>query len=146
MLTVHAKAGEIERRWILVDAQDEVLGRLASRIALVLRGKSKPGYTPHMDTGDFVVVVNAEKIAMTGRKWDQKVYYRHTKYAGGIRETSAVRMRDEHPERMLYLAVRGMLPKNRLGRAVISKLKIYAGPEHPHAAQKPEPIVLTKKQ
>lgn len=146
MLTVHAHAGEVERRWMLVDAQDEVLGRLASRIALVLRGKHKPVYTPHLDTGDFVVVVNIEKVAMTGRKWDQKVYYRHTKYPGGIRETSATRMRDEHPDRMLYLAVRGMLPKNRLGRAMIKKLKIYAGPEHPHAAQKPEPIVLTKKQ
>lgn len=145
MLTVHAKSTEVEHRWFLVDAQDEVLGRLASRIAMILRGKNRVDYTPHVDTGDFVVVVNAEKIALTGRKWDQKVYYRHTKFPGGIRETSAVRMREEHPDRILYLAVRGMLPKTRLGRAVISKLKIYAGPEHPHAAQKPEPVVITKK-
>ena len=145
MLTEHAKPGEVDRRWYLVDGKDEVLGRLASRISLILRGKNKPEYTPHVDAGDFVIVVNAGNLKLTGRKLLNKVYYRHTGYAGGIRETTAAVMLAKQPEQMLYLAVRGMLPKNRLGRQMIKKLKIYAGPEHPHQAQKPEPVVITQK-
>jgi large subunit ribosomal protein L13 len=138
--TYVVKEADIERKWILVDAEGQNLGRLASRIAQVLRGKHKPTYSPHLDGGDYVVVVNADKIAVTGRKMDQKMYYRHTGYPGGIRETNLRSLLDRHPTQALKFAVRGMLPKNRLGRRMIKKLKIYAGPEHPHQAQSPEAV------
>src|SRR5438094_10163815 len=142
MRTYNAKPGEIAREWYLVDADGQTLGRLATRIADTLRGKGKPQYTPHVDTGDFVVVVNAEKIAVTGKKLDDKMYYRHSGYPGGLRSRP---LRDElarRPTEVLRKAVRGMLPRNRLARQQITKLKIYAGPEHPHAAQKPETLEL----
>ncbi len=145
MRTVHAKPGEREKKWFVVDAEDEVLGRLASRIALVLRGKHTPAFTPHVDTGDFVVVVNAEKIRLTGAKREAKMYWRHTGYVGGIEGVSAGRMLDTHPERVIYHAVRGMLPHNRLGRQMLKKLKIHVGSEHPHAAQKPVPLEWKKQ-
>jgi large subunit ribosomal protein L13 len=141
--TQSAKPAEIERRWYLVDASDQVLGRLATRLATVLRGKHKPIYTPHVDTGDFVVVVNAEKVRLTGRKLEQKVYQRHTGWPGGLKTTTAGKvLGGAHPERVLESAVRGMLPKNHLGRKMFAKLKVYAGAEHPHAAQKPEALPL----
>jgi len=142
MKTFMAKEQEIDKKWYLVDAEDKILGRLASGIALRLRGKHKPIFTPHADTGDFIVVVNAEKVAMTGNKWDQKVYYRHTGYQGGLKETTAREMRDKKPENLLRLAVRRMLPKNSLGRRQLKKLKVYAGPEHPHEAQQPEKLEI----
>ena len=129
-----------ERRWFLVDAADRVVGRLATQIATVLRGKHKPTFTPHVDSGDFVVVVNAAKVRLSGRKLDDKIYYRHTGYPGGIRAITARRQMDERPERVLRSAVVGMLPKNRLGRRLATKLKIYRGAEHPHAAQKPQTL------
>jgi large subunit ribosomal protein L13 len=135
-----AKPGEIERNWYLVDAEGQTLGRLATQIADTLRGKDKPQYTPHVDTGDFVVVVNAEKIAVTGTKLDDKLYYRHSGYPGGLR---ARPLRDElerRPTEVLRRAVKGMLPRNRLARRQLNKLKIYAGPEHPHEAQAPKPL------
>jgi large subunit ribosomal protein L13 len=140
--TYVVKEADIERKWVLVDAEGQNLGRLASRIAQVLRGKHKPTYSPHLDGGDYVVVVNADKIAVTGRKMDQKMYYRHTGYPGGIRETNLRGLLARHPTHALKFAVRGMLPKNRLGRRMIKKLKIYAGPEHPHQAQSPEAVEL----
>jgi large subunit ribosomal protein L13 len=141
--TQSAKRAEVEKRWYVVDATDQVLGRLSTRIATVLRGKHKPIFTPHVDTGDFVVVVNAEKVRLTGRKAEQKVYYRHTGHPGGIKSTTAgKRLAGAHPERVLEDAVRGMLPKNALGRQMLGNLKVYAGPEHPHAAQKPEAFPL----
>ena len=140
--TYVVKEADIKRKWILVDAEGQNLGRLASRIAQVLRGKHKPTYSPHLDGGDYVVVVNADKIAVTGRKMDQKMYYRHTGYPGGIRETNLRGLLARHPTHALKFAVRGMLPKNRLGRRMIKKLKIYAGPEHPHQAQSPEAVEL----
>ncbi|MEN8160436.1 MAG: 50S ribosomal protein L13 [Myxococcota bacterium] len=141
--TQSAKPAEVDKHWYVVDAADQVLGRLATRLATVLRGKHKPSYTPHVDTGDFVVVVNAEKVRLTGRKAEQKVYHRHTGYPGGIKSTTAAkRLAGPHPERVLADAVRGMLPKNALGRKMGAKLKVYAGPEHPHAAQKPEAFPL----
>ena len=140
--TYVVKEADIQRKWILVDASGQNLGRLASRIAQVLKGKHKPTYSPHLDGGDYVVVVNAEKIAVTGRKLDQKMYYRHTGYPGGIRETNLRGLLARHPTHALKFAVRGMLPKNRLGRRMIKKLKIYAGPEHPHQAQSPEAVDL----
>jgi large subunit ribosomal protein L13 len=124
----------------VVDAEGEILGRLATRIASVLRGKDKPEFTPHVDSGDFVVVVNADKIKTTGRKLDKKIYYRHTGYPGGLKETSLRTLLQHKPERAIYYAVKGMLPKNRLGRAQIKKLKVYAGPEHPHQAQQPQTL------
>jgi len=127
----------LERGWHLVDATDLVLGRVASRISMVLMGKDKPGYTDFLDTGDFVVVVNAERVKLTGDKWDKKVYYSHSGYPGGLKEVAAGRMRDEHPERIVTLAVKGMLPKNKLGSRMLKRLKVYAGPEHPHQAQQP---------
>jgi len=142
MKTFVAKEQEIDKKWYLVDAEDKILGRLASGIALRLRGKHKPIFTPHADTGDFIVVVNAEKVAMTGNKWDQKVYYRHTGYQGGLKETTAREMREKKPENLLRLAVRRMLPKNSLGRRQLKKLKVYAGPEHPHEAQQPEKLEI----
>ena len=141
--TQSAKPAEIERRWYLVDASDQVLGRLATRLATVLRGKHKPIYTPHVDTGDFVVVVNAARVRLTGNKREAKTYYRHTGWPGGLKSTTAAKVLEgAHPERVLEAAVRGMLPKNHLGRQMLSKLKVYAGAEHPHAAQQPEVLPL----
>ena len=140
MKTYSVKAGEIERNWYVVDAADQVLGRLATEIAKVLRGKHKPTYSTHLDTGDYVVVVNAERIRLTGKKADQKTYFRHSGYMGGERHIPFRRMRDRHPERVIELAVKGMLPKNALGRNMAKKLKVYAGPEHPHAPQDPQPF------
>lgn len=142
MKTYHAKPGEVEREWLLVDATDMVLGRLASEIAQILKGKRKPTYTPHVDTGDFVVVINAEKIRLTGKKAEQKNYYSHSGFPGGLKEVSFQRMLARHPERIIEKAVKGMLPKNTLGRAMNRKLKVYAGPEHPHQAQNPRQITL----
>ncbi len=130
------------RRWCLVDADGRVVGRLATQIASILRGKHRPTFTPHVDTGDFVVVVNAAKVRLTGKKLADKVYYRHTGYPGGVRQATASRVLQERPERVLRAAVVGMLPKNRLGRQLATKLKIYPGAEHPHAAQKPERLAL----
>jgi len=130
------------RRWFIIDADGRVVGRIATKIADVLRGKHKATFTPHVDTGDFVVVVNASKVRLTGAKLTDKVYHRHTGYPGGVRRTTASRMLDERPERVLRTAIVGMLPKNRLGRRLATKLKIYRGAEHPHAAQKPEALAL----
>jgi large subunit ribosomal protein L13 len=140
MKTWNAKPGEVDRRWYVVDAEGQTLGRLATRIADTLRGKDKPQYTPHVDTGDFVIVVNAEKIAVTGNKLDQKRYYRHSGYPGGLRSRTLREQLDRQPTEVLRKAVKGMLPRNRLARAQITKLKIYAGPEHPHSAQAPQPL------
>jgi len=129
-----------EHRWYVVDAEGQILGRLAAKVASVLRGKTKPIYTPSVDTGDFVVVVNADKIRLSGDKETEKVYYHHSGYPGGLRETSYLEMKAKHPERIIEAAVRGMLPKNRLGRQIFKKLKVYAGPEHPHQAQAPEKL------
>ncbi len=137
MKTYSAKAENLKHAWYLVDAQGKVLGRLASRLALRLRGKHKPEYTPHVDTGDFIVVVNAAKIRVTGRKAADKKYYRHTTHPGGIRETSFAKLQATHPTRVLERAVRGMLPKGPLGYAMLKKLKVYAGETHPHSAQQP---------
>ena len=142
MKTYYAKPGEVQREWLLVDATDLVLGRMATQIASILKGKNKPTYTPHVDTGDFVVVINAEKVRVTGNKADQKVYYRHSQYPGGLKETSYKKMMEKHPERIIEKAVKGMLPKNTLGRAMGMKLKVYAGPDHPHEAQNPRKIEL----
>ena len=135
--TTNANAANIEREWYVVDAAGETVGRLASRIAAVLRGKHKPTYTPHFDAGDYVIVVNADQVAFTGLKEQQKTYLRHSGYPGGQRATTPERLRAKHPERIIETAVRGMLPKNRLGRAMYRKLHVYAGAEHPHGAQKP---------
>jgi large subunit ribosomal protein L13 len=140
MKSYTAKKSEVPRRWFVVDAQGKVLGRLASRIAMVLRGKTKPEFTPHLDTGDFVVVVNAEQVRLTGKKLDQKIYYRHSGFTGGLKEISARHLLKKKPEEILRLAVRGMLPKNSLGRHQLKKLKIYIGAEHPHEAQQPAPL------
>lgn len=142
MKTYVVKASEIERRWYVVDARGKTLGRLASEIAKVLMGKHKPTYSPHLDCGDYVVVINADQIRVTGRKMRQKIYYRHSLYPGGLKEIPLYRMMEKHPTRVLELAVRRMLPKNRLGRKMFKKLKVYAGSEHPHQAQKPEPLEL----
>jgi large subunit ribosomal protein L13 len=140
MKTYTAKPGEITRDWYLVDADGQTLGRLATQIADPLRGKRKPQYTPHVDTGDFVVVVNAEKITVTGQKLDQKRYYRHSGYPGGLRSRTLREQLDRRPTEVLRKAVKGMLPRNRLARQQLTKLKIYAGPEHPHEAQSPKPL------
>ena len=140
--TYSTKPSDIKREWYVVDAEGQTLGRLASQIAAVLKGKHKPIYSPSMDTGDYVIVVNAEKVAVTGRKMDEKIYYRHTGFPGGLRE---INLRDQlvtHPDRVLKAAVKGMLPHNRLGRAMFKKLKVYAGTEHPHAAHKPKKLEL----
>ena len=142
MKTYQAKKGEVSRDWYLVDAEDKVLGRLASEIAHRLRGKHKPVYTAHTDTGDFVIVVNAEKISLTGKKLTDKIYYRYSGYPGGLSTTTAGRMLKEKPEELLRTAVKGMLPKNMLGRAMLKKLKIYTGGDHPHAAQCPRILTL----
>ena len=141
MKTYMANPDKIERKWYVVDATDKTLGRLTSEIAKVLRGKNKPVYTPHIETGDYVIVGNAEKIAVTGKKLDQKIYYNHSDYVGGMKETTLREMMDKKPEKVIELAVKGMLPKGPLGRSMIKKLHVYAGPEHDHQAQKPE--VLT---
>ena len=135
-----ASPATIERKWYVVDAADQTLGRLSSEIAKVLRGKNKPTYTPHIDTGDYVIVVNAEKIKVTGKKLDQKVYYHHSDYVGGMKETPLKEMLAKHPERVIGFAVKGMLPKGPLGRQMYTKLFVYAGPDHKHAAQKPETL------
>ena len=142
MRTYTAKSAEIEREWFVVDATGKTLGRLASEIAQILKGKHKPTYTPHLDCGDFVIVVNAGKVQVTGRKLDQKSYFRHSMYPGGLREVSLRDQLQTHPDRVITAAVRGMLPKSRLGRALIKKLKVYESSEHPHAAQKPKPLDL----
>ena len=142
MKTYTPKATDIERRWWIVDAEDQVLGRLASQVAQVLRGKHKPMYTPHLDTGDYVVVVNADKIRLTGKKEEQKTYFRHTGYMGGDKHIPFAKMKAEHPERVIELAVKGMMPKNNLGRLMQKKLKVYAGGEHPHEAQQPETLEI----
>ena len=138
MKSYMARPLEVERRWYVVDAEGQTLGRLATEIARILRGKNKPQYTPHVDTGDFVVVVNAEKVVVTGKKAEQKVYRRHSGYPGGLKETSYEQMMERRPTEILRRAVKGMMPKNRLARQQLRKLKIYAGPEHPHAAQDPQ--------
>jgi large subunit ribosomal protein L13 len=136
--TYMAKPNQVERKWVVVDAADKPLGRVATEVATLLRGKHKPEYTPHVDTGDFVIVINASKVHLTGKKAEKKMYYRHTGYPGGIKAVSAGDLRENRPDRMIELAVKGMLPKNILGRQQFKKLKVYAGPEHPHEAQKPE--------
>ena len=142
MKTWVAKPAERQRDWYVVDASGKTLGRLATQIADILRGKRKPEYTPHLDVGDFVIVVNAEKISVTGNKLADKRYYRHSGYPGGLRSRTLQEMLDRRPEEVIRKAVRGMLPRTRLGRKQLTKLKVYAGPEHPHAAQKPEPMEI----
>ena len=140
--TFSAKSGEVERRWYVVDARDVVLGRLATRIASVLRGKHKPTFTPHVDTGDFVIVINARAVKLTGNKMTGKLYHRHSGYVGGLKTRTAAQLLEDHPDEVIRRAVWGMLPKNRLGRKLMTKLKVYPGEVHPHAAQKPEPFPL----
>ena len=142
MKTFMASPATIDRKWYVVDAEGKTLGRLASEVAKVLRGKNKPIFTPHIDTGDYVIVVNAEKIKVTGKKLDQKVYYRHSGYVGGIKETTLKEMLNKHPERVIEFAVKGMLPKGPLGRQMYTKLFVYEGPDHKHAAQKPEALTF----
>jgi len=142
--TYVVKGSEIQREWFVVDAAGQNLGRLATRIATILRGKHKPIYTPSMDVGDFVIIINADKITVTGNKLQEKMYYRHSLYPGGLRETSLQKMLATHPARVIEFAVKGMLPKNRLGRAMVKKLKVYAGATHPHAAQKPKPLAFER--
>ena len=145
MRTYSPKAAELTHAWHVIDAEDVVLGRLATQVATLLRGKHKPTYAPHMDTGDFVVIVNAEKVALTGNKRDQAFVYRHSGFPGGLRKRSFGEMLDKQPERLLEKTIKGMLPHNRLGRAMASKLKVYAGPNHPHQAQQPQPFELNDK-
>ena len=140
--TYNLNTEERQRNWYVVDASDQRLGRLSTIIAQKLRGKDKPEFTPHVDSGDFIVVVNAEKIQTTGQKMDKKKYYRHTDYPGGLKESSLRKLLNTKPERVIYYAVKGMLPKTRLGRAQLKKLKVYSGPEHPHQAQEPEPLEI----
>jgi large subunit ribosomal protein L13 len=140
--TYTPKVGEVKQSWVVVDADGMVLGRLASRVACLLKGKHKPAYTPHLDLGDHVVIVNAKRIRLTGRKREQMTYFRHSGYPGGQRVTPVAEMLAHRPEEVVRLAVKGMLPRNRLGRAIMKKLKIYAGPEHPHQSQQPEPLKL----
>jgi len=143
MKTYQPKAGEVNRRWLLVDAQGQTLGRLASRVAMLLRGKGKPVFAPHLDVGDFVVVINADKVAVTGRKLLQKVYYHHSQYPGGLKSATLEKLLREKPEAVLEKAVRGMLPKTKLGDALFGKLKVYAGAKHPHVAQQPTPLTAS---
>ena len=142
MKTYMANPDKLEKKWYVVDASGMVLGRLASEVASVLRGKNKPEFTPNVDTGDYVVVVNADKIKVTGKKLDQKIYYRHSDYVGSLKETTLKEMLAKHPERVIEFAVKGMLPKGPLGREMMTKLHVYAGAEHPHAAQKPEVLAF----
>ncbi len=144
MPTYSPKPGDIQRAWHVIDATDVVLGRLATHAATLLRGKHKPIFAPHMDTGDFVVIINAEKIAVTGNKLTDKFVYRHSGYPGGLRKRSVGEMIEKHPDRLVEKAITGMLPKNKLGRAMSKKLKVYAGPQHPHAAQKPAAFEITQ--
>ena len=144
MRTFSPKSSDVQRQWHVIDAADLVLGRLASNAAQLLRGKHKPIYAPHVDTGDFVIIVNAEKIALTGNKREQKFAYKHSGYPGGLRAVRYSELLDKHPERAVEKAIKGMLPKTKLGRQMAKKLKVYAGPDHPHAAQKPEPYEITK--
>jgi large subunit ribosomal protein L13 len=143
MSTYVVKAAEIQRKWVVIDADGLVLGRLATEVAKILRGKNKPEYTPFLDTGDYVIVVNAAKLTLTGKKLDQKLYRYHTLYPGGLKEVSYRNLMQKNPEKVVELAVKGMLPKNALGRAMYKKLKVYAGPEHDQAAQKPEKLTLS---
>lgn len=145
MKSFMASPSTIERKWYVVDAAGHTLGRLTSEIAAILRGKNKPTFTPHIDTGDYVIVVNADKIKVTGKKMDQKIYYHHSDYVGGMKETTLKEMMDKKPENVITLAVKGMLPKGPLGRAMIKKLHVYAGPEHEQAAQKPEVLEIKKR-
>ncbi|MEU5849572.1 50S ribosomal protein L13 [Saccharopolyspora shandongensis] len=145
MRTYSPKPGEVTRAWHVIDAEDVVLGRLATQAATLLRGKHKPTYAPHIDTGDFVVIVNAEKVALTGNKRTQAFQYRHSGYPGGLRKQSFGEVLEKHPERLLEKAIKGMLPKNKLGRAMGKKLKVYAGAEHPHQAQNPQPFEINAK-
>lgn len=140
MKTFMASPSTIERKWYVVDAEGKTLGRLASEVAKVLRGKNKPIFTPHIDTGDYVIVVNADKVKVSGKKLDQKIYYHHSDYVGGMKETTLREMQKKHPERVVEFAVKGMLPKGPLGRQMYTKLHVYAGPDHKHAAQKPEEL------
>ncbi|NBJ93666.1 50S ribosomal protein L13 [Parablautia muri] len=142
MKTFMASPATIERKWYVVDAANKTLGRLTSEVAKILRGKNKAIFTPHIDTGDYVIIVNADKIKVTGRKLDQKIYFRHTDYVGGVKETTLREMMAKKPEKVIELAVKGMLPKGPLGREMFKKLHVYAGPEHPHAAQKPEALTF----
>ena len=142
MKTFVAKEHEIEKKWHLIDASDKVLGRLATEIATILRGKKKPIFTPHMDAGDYVVVVNAEKVALTGNKLEKKTYYRHSGYVGGLKKATAKEMLQKKPENLIKFAVKGMLPKTSLGRRQLTKLKVYTGPDHPHQAQEPEKLEI----
>jgi large subunit ribosomal protein L13 len=142
MRTLSIRSQDVRHDWLVVDAADRTLGRLATEIAHRLRGKHKAEFTPNVDTGDYIIVVNAEKVRVTGRKTTDKIYYRHSGYPGGIKGTSFERLRDTHPERIVENAVRGMLPRNPLGRAMFKKLKVYAGPDHPHAAQQPQPLEI----
>lgn len=140
MRTISAKPGSVERKWYVVDLEGQVVGRAASQVAAVLRGKHKPEFTPHVDTGDFVIAVNADKVVLTGRKLDSKTYQRHSGHPGGIRQVTARRLMETHPERVFLMAVKRMLPKSRLGQKLLSKLRVYRGPEHPHMAQQPQPL------
>lgn len=145
MKTFTAKPNEVERKWFVADASGMVLGRLATQVAVYLRGKHKPIYTPYVDTGDHVIVVNAADVALTGNKWNDKVYYHHTGYLGGLKSITAKKLRDKRPEDLIVNAVRGMLPKNRLGREMIKKLKVYSGADHPHAAQQPQVLNVNSR-
>ena len=140
--TFMAKGQEVERKWLVVDAEGQTLGRLASEVAAILRGKHKPTFTPNVDTGDHVIIINAEKIELTGNKLQGKIYYRHTQFSGGLKQRTAGEMKEKYPTQMLELAIKGMLPKNSLGRQMFTKLNVYTGAEHPHAAQKPEAYEL----
>ena len=142
MKTYLAPVNEIEKNWYVVDAKDKILGRLAAEIASRLRGKHKPTFSPFIDNGDFIIVTNADKVQLTGKKWDDKKYYRHTGYMGGIKETTAKELLEKQPTDLVFRAVKGMLPKNKLGRAQLKKLKVYAGSEHPHEAQQPAELVI----
>lgn len=140
--TFMAKEADLEKEWFVVDAAGQRLGRLATQVAAVLRGKHKPTYTPHIDSGDYVIVINADRIELTGNKLSDKMYYRHSQYPGGLKKRSAGEMLAKSPKKVIELAVRGMLPHNRLGRRQLRKLKVYAGPDHPHAAQQPQPLAI----
>jgi large subunit ribosomal protein L13 len=143
MHTVSIRKEDVVHKWYVVDAENQVVGRLASEVAKILRGKHKPLYTPHVDTGDYVIIINADKVVLTGNKWAQKLYRWHTGYTGGYREVTAEKMRQRRPERIVEYAIRGMLPKTKLGRAMFRKLKVYAADTHPHTAQQPEPLVFS---
>lgn len=142
MKSFSAKIGDIQKKWVVIDAKDQILGRVASKAAFIIRGKNKPIFTPHMDTGDNVIIVNASKVKLTGKKWDQKIYYRHTGYHGGIKSLTARELLQRKPTELLRKAIYGMLPKNRLGRSLNNNVRIYEAEDHPHAGQNPEPVFL----